>query len=559
MGVLIEGAPMALLSARLASSVARQLPKNVPKVARRSIPAIQAATRHLHVTPNNKAAEISSILEERIMQTSSSVGLDETGRVLSIGDGIARVYGLKNIQAEEMVEFSSGLKGMALNLEPDNVGVVVFGNDKLIKEGDVVKRTGAIVDVPVGSELLGRVVDALGQPIDGKGPLDTKEKFRVGVKAPGIIPRQSVKEPMQTGIKAVDSLVPIGRGQRELIIGGRQTGKTAVAIDAIINQKRFNDAGEEKKKLYCIYVAIGQKRSTVAQIVKRLTDADAMKYSIVVSATASDAAPLQYLAPYSGCAMGEYFRDNGMHAVIIFDDLSKQAVAYRQMSLLLRRPPGREAYPGDVFYLLSRLLERAAKMSDAMGGGSLTALPIIETQAGDVSAYIPPNVISITDGQIFLETELFFKGIRPAINVGLSVSRVGSAAQTKSMKQVAGSMKLELAQYREAAAFAQFGSDLDAATQQLLNRGVRLTELLKQGQYVPMPIQEQVAVIYCGVRGFLDKLDPAKITDFEKAFLEHIRGTQGALLNQIAKDGHLSADSDKALNKIVTDFMATFS
>merc|ERR1711872_3562 len=414
--------------------------------------------------------------------------------------GIARVYGLNNIQAEEMVEFSSGLKGMALNLEPDNVGVVVFGNDKLIKEGDVVKRTGAIVDVPVGKEILGRVVDALGDPIDGKGPIGCKDRYRVGLKAPGIIPRQSVKEPMQTGIKAVDSLVPIGRGQRELIIGDRQTGKTAVAIDAIINQKRFNDGDDAKKKLYCIYVAIGQKRSTVAQIFKRLTDADAMKYTIVVSATASDAAPLQYLAPYSGVAMGEYFRDNGMHAVIIFDDLSKQAVAYRQMSLLLRRPPGREAYPGDVFYLHSRLLERAAKMSDAMGGGSLTA-------------------ISITDGQIFLETELFYKGIRPAINVGLSVSRVGSAAQTKSMKQVAGSMKLELAQYREVAAFAQFGSDLDAATQQLLNRGVRLTELLKQGQYVPMPIEDQVAVIYCGVRGFLDKLDPARITEFEAASL----------------------------------------
>merc|ERR1712168_1258794 len=505
------------------------------------------------------SAEVSSILEERILGAAPAANLEETGRVLSIGDGIARVYGLKNIQAEEMVEFSSGLKGMALNLEPDNVGVVVFGNDKLIKEGDVVKRTGAIVDVPVGSELLGRVVDALGNPIDGHGPIPSDIRARVGLKAPGIIPRQSVKEPMQTGIKAVDSLVPIGRGQRELIIGDRQTGKTAVAIDSIINQKRFNDAGDEKKKLYCIYVAIGQKRSTVAQIVKRLTQADAMKYSIVVSATASDAAPLQYLAPYSGCAMGEFFRDNGMHALIIFDDLSKQAVAYRQMSLLLRRPPGREAYPGDVFYLHSRLLERAAKMNDTQGGGSLTALPVIETQAGDVSAYIPTNVISITDGQIFLETELFYKGIRPAINVGLSVSRVGSAAQTKSMKQVAGSMKLELAQYREVAAFAQFGSDLDAATQALLKRGVRLTEVLKQGQYVPMPIQEQVAVIYCGVRGFLDKLDPAKITDFEKAFLEHIRGTQGALLNRIAKDGHLSADSDKALNKIVVDFMATFS
>jgi F-type H+-transporting ATPase subunit alpha len=505
------------------------------------------------------SAEVSSILEELILGAAPKSNLDETGRVLSIGDGIARVYGLKNIQAEEMVEFSSVLKGMALNLEPDNVGVVVFGNDKLIKEGDVVKRTGAIVDVPVGSELLGRVVDALGNPIDGAGPINAKARQRVGIKAPGIIPRQSVKEPMQTGIKAVDSLVPIVRGQRELIIGDRQTGKTAVAIDAIINQKRFNDAGEEKKKLYCIYVAIGQKRSTVAQIVKRLTDSDAMKYSIVVSATASDAAPLQYLAPYSGCAMGEYFRDNGMHALIIFDDLSKQAVAYRQMSLLLRRPPGREAYPGDVFYLHSRLLERAAKMSDTQGGGSLTALPVIETQAGDVSAYIPTNVISITDGQIFLETELFYKGIRPAINVGLSVSRVGSAAQTKSMKQVAGSMKLELAQYREVAAFAQFGSDLDAATQQLLNRGVRLTELLKQGQYVPMAIEDQVAVIYCGVRGFLDKVDPSKITDFEKKFVEHVRATQKPLLAQIAKDGHLSQDSDKALNAVVKEFMATYS
>jgi len=549
-----------MIVARVARSLSRSLPRNLAKTYQGVGGAATIVARNIHTTTTSHAtAEVSAILEERIMQTSSSVGLEEAGRVLSVGDGIARVYGLKNCQAEEMVEFSSGLKGMALNLEPDNVGVVVFGNDKLIKEGDVVKRTGAIVDVPVGTQLLGRVVDALGTPIDGKGPLGTDEKFRVGLKAPGIIPRQSVKEPMQTGIKAVDSLVPIGRGQRELIIGDRQTGKTAVAVDTIINQKRFNDSDDAKKKLYCIYVAVGQKRSTVAQIVKRLTDADAMKYSIVVSATASDAAPLQYLAPYSGCAMGEYFRDNGMHAVIIFDDLSKQAVAYRQMSLLLRRPPGREAYPGDVFYLHSRLLERAAKMSDAMGSGSLTALPIIETQAGDVSAYIPTNVISITDGQIFLETELFYKGIRPAINVGLSVSRVGSAAQTKSMKQVAGSMKLELAQYREVAAFAQFGSDLDAATQQLLNRGVRLTELLKQGQYVPMPIEEQVSVIYCGVRGFLDKLDPAKITDFEKAFLEHIRGTQKDLLSTIAKDGHLSEASDKALNKVVVDFMATFS
>jgi F-type H+-transporting ATPase subunit alpha len=548
---------MSQISARIAASLVRQVPKSAVAQVSKNGAAMGILAKKLSTTPA-KSAEVSSILEERILGSAPKANLEETGRVLSIGDGIARVYGLKNIQAEEMVEFSSGLKGMALNLEPDNVGVVVFGNDKLIKEGDVVKRTGAIVDVPVGRELLGRVVDALGNPIDGAGPITSKTRQRVGVKAPGIIPRQSVKEPMQTGIKAVDSLVPIGRGQRELIIGDRQTGKTAVAIDTIINQKRFNDAGDEKKKLYCIYVAIGQKRSTVAQIVKRLTDADAMKYSIVVSATASDAAPLQYLAPYSGCAMGEFFRDNGMHALIIFDDLSKQAVAYRQMSLLLRRPPGREAYPGDVFYLHSRLLERAAKMNDAQGGGSLTALPVIETQAGDVSAYIPTNVISITDGQIFLETELFYKGIRPAINVGLSVSRVGSAAQTKSMKQVAGSMKLELAQYREVAAFAQFGSDLDAATQQLLNRGVRLTELLKQGQYVPMAIEDQVAVIYCGVRGFLDKLDPSKITDFEKKFLDHVRSTQKPLLDQIGKDGHLSEASDKALNKVVTDFMATY-
>merc|ERR1712079_42688 len=508
----IKSVKMSKMLARFAAPVARQMAKSTPQVGG----AMSIMAKNLSNSANLKAsAEVSSILEERILESAPKSNLEETGRVLSIGDGIARVYGLKNIQAEEMVEFSSGLKGMALNLEPDNVGVVVFGNDKLIKEGDVVKRTGAIVDVPVGSELLGRVVDALGNPIDGAGPIGSATRQRVGLKAPGIVPRQSVSEPMQTGIKAVDSLVPIGRGQRELIIGDRQTGKTAVAIDTIINQKRFNDGDDPKKKLYCIYCAVGQKRSTVAQIVKRLTDADAMRYTIVVSATASDAAPLQYLAPYSGVAMGEYFRDNGMHAVIIFDDLSKQAVAYRQMSLLLRRPPGREAYPGDVFYLHSRLLERAAKLSDALGEGSMTALPIIETQGGDVSAYIPTSVISITDGQIFLETELFYKGIRPAINVGLSVSRVGSAAQTKSMKQVAGSMKLELAQYREVAAFAQFGSDLDAATQQLLNRGVRLTELLKQGQYVPMAIEEQVAVIYCGVRGFLDKIDPAKITAFE--------------------------------------------
>merc|ERR1712212_298234 len=549
-----------MMSSRVARSLMRGLPRSAIKTYQgSSAAAALVAARYLRTTTSNSAtAEVSSILEERILGTSSKAGLEETGRVLSIGDGIARVYGLKNCQAEEMFEFSSGLKGMALNLEPDNVGVVVFGNDKLIKEGDVVKRTGAIVDVPVGMECLGRVVDALGNPIDGKGPLGTSEKFRVGLKAPGIIPRQSVSEPMQTGIKAVDSLVPIGRGQRELIIGDRQTGKTAVAIDAIINQKGFNEAGDAKKKLYCIYVTIGQKRSTVAQIVKRLTDADAMKYSIVVSATASDAAPLQYLAPYSGCAMGEFFRDNGKHAVIIFDDLSKQAVAYRQMSLLLRRPPGREAYPGDVFYLHSRLLERAAKMSDAMGSGSLTALPIIETQAGDVSAYIPTNVISITDGQIFLETELFYKGIRPAINVGPSVSRVGSAAQTKSMKQVAGSMKLELAQYREVAAFAQFGSDLDAATQSLLRRGVRLTEILKQGQYVPMAIEEQVCVIYSGVRGYLDKLDPSKITQFEAEFLQHIRGSQQDLLKKIAAEGKIDDAADAKLKEIVTNFLVGF-
>ena len=550
---------MSMISARLASSVARNLPKAASQIAcKAAYPAASLAARKLHVSSTQRSAEISNILEERIMGIAPKADLEETGRVLSIGDGIARVYGLNNIQADEMVDFSSGLKGMALNLEPDNVGVVVFGNDKLIKQGDIVKRTGAIVDVPVGDELLGRVVDALGNVIDGKGPLNTKERFRVGIKAPGIIPRVSVREPMQTGIKAVDSLVPIGRGQRELIIGDRQTGKTALAIDTIINQKRFNDGQDESKKLYCIYVAIGQKRSTVAQIVKRLADSGAMEYTIIVGATASDAAPLQYLAPYSGCAMGEYFRDKGKHALIIYDDLSKHAVAYRQMSLLLRRPPGREAYPGDVFYLHSRLLERAAKMSPAMGGGSLTALPVIETQAGDVSAYIPTNVISITDGQIFLETELFYKGIRPAINVGLSVSRVGSAAQTKAMKQVAGSMKLELAQYREVAAFAQFGSDLDASTQQLLNRGVRLTELLKQDQYVPMSIEDQVAVIYCGVRGHLDKMDPAKITKFEKEFLQHVKTSEQALLNQIATEGQISEAADAKLKSIVTKFMSTF-
>merc|ERR1712193_140380 len=550
-----------MMSSRVAARLAKQLPNSLRQATQNSVGAGFVACRNIATSQPTKAAggsaEVSSILEERILGAAPTANLEETGRVLSIGDGIARVYGLKNIQAEDMVEFSSGLKGMALNLEPDNVGVVVFGNDKLIKEGDVVKRTGAIVDVPVGSELLGRVVDALGNPIDGAGPIGSATRQRVGIKAPGIISRQSVRKPMQTGIKAVDSLVPIGRGQRELIIGDRQTGKTAVAIDTIINQKRFNDAGEEKKKLYCIYVAIGQKRSTVAQIVKRLTDADAMKYSIVVSATASDAAPLQYLAPYSGCAMGEFFRDNGMHALIIFDDLSKQAVAYRQMSLLLRRPPGREAYPGDVFYLHSRLLERAAEMNDKEGGGSLTALPIIETQAGDVSAYIPTNVISITDGQIFLETELFYKGIRPAINVGLSVSRVGAAAQLKAMKQVAGTMKLELAQYREVAAFAQFGSDLDAATQALLRRGVRLTELLKQGQYVPMAAADQVAVIYAGVRGHLDNIEPSKITEFEEAYLKLLRSSHQDLLDTIGKEKVVSPETDAKLKEIVTSFIET--
>jgi len=518
------------------------------------------AARQLSASTAAKAgagqAEVSSILEERILKATSSAELEETGRVLSVGDGIARVYGLANVQAEEMVEFSSGLQGMALNLEPDNVGIVIFGNDKLIREGDVVKRTGAIVDVPTGDELLGRVVDALGNPIDGKGPINTTTRSRVEVKAPGIIPRQSVSEPMQTGIKAVDSLVPIGRGQRELIIGDRQIGKTAVALDTILNQKRFNDGNVESAKLYCIYVAIGQKRSTVAQLVKRLDDADSMKYTIIVSATASDAAPLQFMAPYTGATMGEHFRDNGKHALIIYDDLSKQAVAYRQMSLLLRRPPGREAYPGDVFYLHSRLLERAAKMHVAHGGGSLTALPVIETQAGDVSAYIPTNVISITDGQIFLEAEQFYKGIRPAINVGLSVSRVGSAAQQKAMKQVAGTMKLDLAQYREVAAFAQFGSDLDAATQNLLSRGERLTELLKQGQYVPMPIQEQVVVLFCGVRGYLDSIAASDIVKFEADFSPFMATTHKSLLESIESDGELSAANEETLKNVVIEYVA---
>ena len=484
--------------------------------------------------------------------------MSEVGQVLSVGDGIARIYGLDNVQAGEMVEFSDGSKGMALNLEADNVGVVIFGDDRAIKEGDTVKRTGAIVDVPVGKELLGRVVDALGNPIDGKGSLDKSlKRNRVEVKAPGIIPRKSVSEPMQTGLKAIDSLIPVGRGQRELIIGDRQTGKTAVAIDTIINQKKINESDDESKKLYCIYVAVGQKRSTVAQIVKTLEDAGAMEYTTIVSATASDSAPLQFLAPYTGCTMGEFFRDNGMHALIIYDDLSKQAVAYRQMSLLLRRPPGREAYPGDVFYLHSRLLERAAKLNDENGGGSLTALPIIETQAGDVSAYIPTNVISITDGQIFLGTEIFNQGIRPAINVGLSVSRVGSAAQTKAMKKVAGSIKLELAQYREMAAFAQFGSDLDASTQQLLNRGSKLTELLKQKQYSPMTVEEQVISIFCGVKGFLDDVELKDIAEFENKILDKCKTENSEILETIRSTGKLDEENEKKLSELITNLKSS--
>ena len=502
-------------------------------------------------------AELSSLLEQRISNYTQRLEVDEIGRVVSVGDGIARVYGLNNIQAGEMVEFSTGVKGMALNLESENVGIVVFGSDTAIKEGDIVKRTGSIVDVPVGKEVLGRVVDALGVPIDGKGPLGTKDRRRVEVKAPGIIARKSVHEPMQTGLKAVDSLVPIGRGQRELIIGDRQTGKTAIAIDAILNQRMNNKGSIEADKLYCVYVAIGQKRSTVAQLVRILEQEGALEYTLIVAATASDPAPLQFLAPYSGCAMAEYFRDNKMHSLIIYDDLSKQAVAYRQMSLLLRRPPGREAFPGDVFYLHSRLLERAAKMSDAEGAGSLTALPVIETQAGDVSAYIPTNVISITDGQIFLETELFYRGIRPAINVGLSVSRVGSAAQMKAMKQVCGSLKLELAQYREVAAFAQFGSDLDAATQYLLNRGGRLTEVLKQQQYKPMRIEQQVVVIYAAVKGFLDKIQISEISAYEQLVLKTI---DQEILAKIQKEKTLSPQLDEQLatffKQVTADFIS---
>ena len=504
-----------------------------------------------------RAAEISSILKDQIENFGSEAEVAEVGQVLSVGDGIARVYGLDDVQAGEMLEFPNGIQGMALNLETDNVGIVIFGDDREIKEGDTVKRTGSIVDVPVGKGLLGRVVDPLGNPIDGKGPIDSTERGRVEVKAPGIMPRKGVHEPMQTGLKAIDSLIPVGRGQRELIIGDRQTGKTAIAIDSFINQKSVNDAAgdDDSKKLFCIYVAIGQKRSTVAQIVKTLEDYGAMEYSIVIASTASEPAPMQFLAPYAGCTMGEYFRDNGMHALIVYDDLSKQAVAYRQMSLLLRRPPGREAYPGDVFYIHSRLLERAAKMNDENGSGSLTALPVIETQAGDVSAYIPTNVISITDGQIFLETELFYRGIRPAVNVGLSVSRVGSAAQIKAMKQVAGRIKLELAQYREMAAFAQFSSDLDPVTQRLLARGVRLTELLKQGQYAPLPVEEQVVSIFAGVRGYLDKIDVNNITRFEQGLLSEIRSSGSKILSSIRDDQELSDETDKAL----TDFVDSYS
>ncbi|MCW3846095.1 F0F1 ATP synthase subunit alpha [Sphingomonas sp. LB-2] len=506
-----------------------------------------------------RAAEISKVIKDQIASFGTEAQVSETGQVLSVGDGIARIHGLDNVQAGEMVEFSNGIQGMALNLEADNVGVVIFGSDSEIKEGDTVKRTGTIVDVPVGKGLLGRVVDGLGNPIDGKGPIVAEKRSRVEVKAPGIIPRKSVHEPMQTGLKALDALVPVGRGQRELIIGDRQTGKSAVAIDTFINQKEAHKGKDENAKLYCVYVAVGQKRSTVAQLVRTLEENGAMEYSIVVAATASEPAPLQFLAPYTGCAMGEYFRDNGMHALIVYDDLSKQAVAYRQMSLLLRRPPGREAYPGDVFYLHSRLLERAAKMNDDNGNGSLTALPIIETQAGDVSAYIPTNVISITDGQIFLETDLFFAGIRPAINVGLSVSRVGSAAQTKAMKKVAGSIKLELAQYREMAAFAQFGSDLDASTQKLLNRGARLTELLKQAQFAPMPFEDQVVSIFAGTQGFLDAVAVTDVVRYEQAMLADMRANHKDVLKAIRDSKDLSDDTRAKLKAALEAFAKTFA
>ena len=506
-----------------------------------------------------RAAEISAILKDQIKNFGQEAEVSEVGQVLSVGDGIARVYGLDNVQAGEMVEFNNGIRGMALNLEVDNVGIVLFGNDRDIKEGDTVKRTGAIVDVPVGKGLLGRVVDGLGNPIDGKGPIQADKRMRVDVKAPGIIPRKSVHEPMATGLKSIDALIPIGRGQRELIIGDRQTGKTAIALDTILNQKPLNQGNDESAKLYCVYVAVGQKRSTVAQFVKALEENGALEYSIVIAATASDPAPMQFLAPFSGCAMGEFFRDNGMHAVIIYDDLSKQAVAYRQMSLLLRRPPGREAYPGDVFYLHSRLLERAAKMGDAAGKGSLTALPVIETQANDVSAYIPTNVISITDGQIFLETDLFYQGVRPAVNVGLSVSRVGSSAQTKAMKKVAGKIKGELAQYREMAAFAQFGSDLDASTQRLLNRGARLTELLKQPQFSPLKMEEQVAVIYAGVNGYLDKLPVNQVRAFEDQLLSTLRSKHQDWLDSVRDSKDLSDANANTLKGVIETVAKSFA
>ena len=505
-----------------------------------------------------RAAEITSILKDQIKNFGQEAEVSEVGQVLSIGDGIARVYGLDNVQYGEMVEFPGGVRGMALNLETDNVGVVVFGSDREVKEGDVVKRTGAIVDVPVGKGLLGRVVDALGNPIDGKGPIQAEKRMRVDVKAPGIIPRKSVNEPMATGLKAIDALIPIGRGQRELIIGDRQTGKTTIALDTILNQKSINAGGDESAKLYCVYVAVGQKRSTVAQFVKVLEENGALEYSIIIAATASDPAPMQFLAPFAGCAMGEFFRDNGMHALMVYDDLSKQAVAYRQMSLLLRRPPGREAYPGDVFYLHSRLLERAAKLNDEMGNGSLTALPVIETQANDVSAYIPTNVISITDGQIFLESDLFYQGVRPAVNVGLSVSRVGSSAQIKAMKQVAGKIKGELAQYREMAAFAQFGSDLDASTQRLLNRGARLTELLKQPAFSPLRVEEQVVVIYAGTNGYLDQLPVSKVRKFEAELLEHLNSSEKDLLETIRKDKALKDETIAKVKSVLDTFSKSF-
>jgi len=506
-----------------------------------------------------QAAEISSILKSQIAEFGTETEVTEIGQVLSVGDGIARVYGLDSVMAGEMVEFPGGIRGMALNLETDNVGVVIFGNDRDIKEGDTVKRTGTIVDVPVGKGLLGRVVDPLGTPLDGKGPIQSTERRRVDVKAPGILPRKSVHEPMQTGLKAIDALIPIGRGQRELIIGDRQTGKTAIAIDTIINQKGLNKSGNESQKLYCIYVAVGQKRSSVANLVKTLEEFGALEYSIVVAATASDPAPLQFLAPFSGCAMGEFFRDHGMHALIIYDDLSKQAVSYRQMSLLLRRPPGREAYPGDVFYLHSRLLERAAKLNESHGAGSLTALPVVETQANDVSAYIPTNVISITDGQIFLESDLFYQGIRPAVNVGISVSRVGSSAQVRAMRQVAGTIKLDLAQYREMQAFAQFGSDLDASTQRLLARGERLTELLKQPQFSPLPVEEEVISIFAGVNGFLDKLQVNQIGRFEEELLRMFRSSQAALLEEVRTKRELSKELTEKLKEVIGGFAARFA